>query len=157
MKNIFSFKAGAFNLDLALLVARVSIAALMLVHGFPKLMMLISGGDIQFPPVFGLGAATSLALAVFAEVFCSLFILVGLGTRMATVPLIVTMLVAVFMIHGNDPFAKQEPALQYLLAYLVLFFAGSGRFSLDYLLQRKSLASYHPELKPEDPTVSIYQ
>ena len=85
----------------------------------------------------GMSPALSLTLAVFAEVICSLLLLFGLGTRLAVIPLIVTMLIAVFFIHGADPFAKQELGLHYLLVYLLLLFAGSGRYSLDKVLTAK--------------------
>lgn len=58
---------------------------------------------------------------------------------MAVIPLIVTMLVAVFFVHGADPFAQREPALLYLLPYVMLLLTGSGRYSLDYLLLQKVL------------------
>lgn len=139
MKKIMYVNKAAATTDIALLVARLGIAALMLIHGIPKMMMLFSGAPIQFPPVMGMSAELSLSLTVFAEVVCSVVILAGFATRLATVPLIITMLVAVFVIHGADPFAKQEPALYYLLVYVVLLFAGSGKFSIDYLLQGKRL------------------
>ena len=137
MKKIVSVHQNSNGTDLALLIARVGIALLMLTHGLPKLQMLFSGAPIQFPPMFGMSAEFSLAMAVFAEVFCSLLLLAGLGTRLAVVPLIITMAVAVFVIHVSDPFAKQEPALQYLLVYVVLLLAGSGKYSMDYLLQKR--------------------
>jgi len=123
--------------DVALLLARVGIAALMLSHGLPKLSMLFSSAPVQFPSVMGLGSGVSLSLAVFAEVLCSVLILVGFKTRLATIPLIITMLVAALLIHGNDPLATREPSLQYLLAFVVLLFAGSGRYSLDHLVKNQ--------------------
>jgi putative oxidoreductase len=42
--------------------------------------MLLSG-KIEFINFFGIGEKTSLILAVFAEVLCSLFVLMGLFTR----------------------------------------------------------------------------
>jgi putative oxidoreductase len=131
-------KAGNIT-DIALLVARTGIAALMLTHGIPKLLMLLSGAPVQFPPVMGMSAELSLGLAVFAEVFCSVLLLAGFATRLAVIPLIITMITALVFIHAADPFAKQELAFQYLLVYLVLLFAGSGRFSIDYLLQGKNV------------------
>jgi putative oxidoreductase len=131
-------KAGNIT-DIALLVARTGIAALMLTHGIPKLLMLLSGAPVQFPPVMGMSAELSLSLAVFAEVFCSVLLLAGFATRLAVIPLIITMITALVFIHAADPFAKQELAFQYLLVYLVLLFAGSGRFSIDYLLQGKNV------------------
>lgn len=126
------FKAKTVNI--VLLILRVGIALLMLGHGIPKLQMLITG-DVQFPGVMGLSSTLSLALAVFAEVICSILLLVGLLTRYAALPLIVTMFTAVFVIHGNDPFAKQELGILYLLVYLTLFILGSGKFSFDAILK----------------------
>ncbi|QMU28161.1 DoxX family protein [Adhaeribacter radiodurans] len=130
---------AAHATDVALLIARIAVAALMLTHGLPKLAMLFSGEPVQFAGVYGLSPQLSLGLAIFAEVVCSLLVLVGLGTRLAVIPLIITMLVAAFYIHAADPFMKKEPALQYLLVYVVLFFAGSGRYSVDNSWQRQSL------------------
>jgi putative oxidoreductase len=157
MKKILSVNQTNKTIDTALLIARVGIAAMMLTHGIPKLMMLLSGAPVQFPPVMGLSAELSLGLAVFAEVIGSLLILTGFATRLAAVPLIITMLVALLSIHVTDPFQKQEPALQYLLVYVILFFAGSGRFSLDYVLQRRMSTANYPTNKTQDPTLAIYQ
>jgi len=55
----------------------------------------------------------------------------GLLTRMAVVPLIITMLVAAFVIHGGDPFKKMESALLYLIPFIVIFWQGAGKFSID--------------------------
>lgn len=156
MKRFLSVNKASTTTDTALLVARIGIAALMLSHGIPKMMMLFSGAPVQFPPVMGLSAEFSLGLAVFAEVFCSILLLAGFATRLATIPLIITMLVAVFIIHANDPFGKQEPGLQYLLVYIVLLFAGSGKYSVDYLLQHKSTTARYQQ-KVKDPNLAIYQ
>ena len=137
MKKIIHVNNHLNVTGFALLIARLGIAALMLTHGIPKLMMLLSGAPIQFPPVMGMSPEFSLALAVFAEVFCSVLIIAGFATRLATIPLIITMLVAIMIIHSADPIAVKEPAIHYLLVYIVLLFAGSGKYSVDYLLQAK--------------------
>lgn len=135
MKKIFNIHP--INLDSLLLIARIVIAALMLVHGIPKLLMLFSGEPVNFPGIMGMNPALSLTLAVFAEVLCSVLILFGLGTRLAVIPLIITMLIAVFYVHIADPFSKQELGLHYLLVYVLLFMSGSGRYSLDNILTAK--------------------
>lgn len=137
MKRVFSVNKSSNAVDIGLLIARTGIALLMLSHGVPKLLHLLSGDPVQFPPVMGMSAAFSLCLAVFAEVICSVFILLGFATRLAVIPLIITMLVAAFFIHVADPFGKQEPSLQYLLVYIVLLFTGSGKYSIDGFLQAK--------------------
>jgi putative oxidoreductase len=140
MKKLFSIKRIPQNIDAIILFTRISIAVLMLTHGVPKLITLFSGEPIQFPSVFGLSAGLSLGLAVFAEVVCSILILLGFGTRLATIPLMVTMLVAVLSIHAADPFSVKEMALHYLLVYVLLLITGSGKYSVDYFLNKKQLA-----------------
>ncbi len=157
MKEILSINNTTNATDIALLIARVGIAALMLTHGIPKLMMLFSGAPVKFPPMMGMSAKLSLGLAVFAEVFCSALILTGFATRVATIPLIVTMLVAVFFVHRADPFNIKESGLHYLLVYVVLLFAGSGKYSIDYLLNQKSeVAQYNTEKTAQSNAV-LYQ
>ena len=137
MKKIFSSEIASKNIDIVLLIIRISIVSLMLVHGIPKLINLVSGEPIMFPNVLGMGPELSLTLAVFAEVFCSILILIGFGTRLAVIPLIITMLVASLVIHSSDPFSVKELSLHYLLVYIVLLIAGSGRFSLDRFISEK--------------------
>lgn len=157
MKKIFSTSNTSEATDIALLIARFAIAVLMLTHGIPKLMMLFSGDPINFPPVMGMSATLSVSLAVFAEVFCSLFLLAGFATRLAAIPLMITMLVAVFSILAAEPLAVKEPAIHYLLVYLVLLFTGSGKYSLDYLLQPKSKPVSTRNQEFRDPALAIYQ
>ena len=137
MKKLFNIYPDHNSIDVALLVARIGIAGFMLTHGLPKLMMLFGDAPVQFPGIMGMGPEFALVLTVLAEVVCSILILLGLGTRLATIPLIFTMAVAVFYVHAADPFATQEMGLLYLLMYTTLFFLGSGKFSLDAALVKK--------------------
>lgn len=138
MKKLLEINNDNRQVSIALLIIRIGVAGMMLVHGFPKMQMLFSGDASQFPGVMGMSPMFSLALAVFAEVVCSILILFGFATRLATIPLIITMIVAVFLIHAADPFAAQELGLHYLMAYIVLLILGSGKYSLDaVLLQQK--------------------
>jgi putative oxidoreductase len=123
--------------DVALLIARVGIAALMCTHSIPKLIQLFSDEPVKFPPVMGMNSELSLPLTMFAEFICSLFVFVGLGTRLAAIFSGITMLVAALYIHAADAFPVKEMSLHFLLVYVVLLIAGSGRYSIDYLLQQK--------------------
>ena len=93
--------------------------------------MKVLSGDFAFGNPIGLGSELSLFMAVFAEVFCSVLLILGLGTRFAVIPLIITMLVAVFIVHAGDPFGSMEKAVLYLLVYISLLAGGSGKYSLD--------------------------
>ncbi|HSO86261.1 MAG TPA: DoxX family protein [Draconibacterium sp.] len=137
MKRLFNTETNEGFLNLIILIVRLSVAALMITHGLPKLSKLLAGGEIQFADPFGLGPALSLVLVVFAEFFCSILIGIGLGTRLASIPLIITMFVAAFVAHADDPIAKKEMALLYLTFYLLLLVTGGRKFSVDYLITRK--------------------
>jgi len=100
-------------------------------HGWGKLMSFSDKMD-SFPDPLGIGSAASLAGAVFAEVVCGILVGLGLFTRLALVPLIFTMAIAVFVVHGNDPFSGKEMALLYLVPYVVLFLTGPGKYSIDH-------------------------
>lgn len=153
MKTIVNINKSAAA-DIGLLFARVGITALMLTHGIPKLLMLLSGSTVQFPSVFGMSPEVSLALAVFAEVGCSLLLLLGLATRLVTIPLIITMLVAALLIHAPAPFSEKELAINYLLVYIFLFLSGGGKYSIDGLLRRKDVTAR--DLRISDP-LAVYQ
>ena len=118
-------------LDVGLLLLRVSSGLLMAFgHGYPKLASWAEKST-GFPDPLGVGSAVSLALAIFGELVCGILVAIGLGTRLSAVPLVFTMLVAAFIVHGDDPFQKQEFALVYAIPFLALIFTGPGRFSLD--------------------------
>jgi len=126
---------NSWGQSLGLLVLRVSFGAMMLVgHGIPKLLS-FSDLSKSFPDPIGVGSFVSLCLVLFAEFFCSVLLILGLGTRLATIPLIVTMLVAILVAHKNDPWTGKELATAYLAAYVTLLIAGSGGFGLDRFLR----------------------
>lgn len=116
--------------DLGLFTLRTVPAAFMLLaHGWPKLNGFTTMMN-SFPDPIGLGSPIALSLAIFAEVLCAVFLILGIATRLASIPLLITMLVAAFIIHANDPWAKQEFPLLYGVIFLVLIFTGGGSYSL---------------------------
>ncbi|WP_340111831.1 DoxX family protein [Maribellus mangrovi] len=136
MRKLFQTKIPVSGTHFGLLLLRLSAGGFMLTHGYPKLQRLLSG-EMRFGDPLGLGPEVSLVLAVFAEFVCAILIVLGLGTRLAAIPLIVTMSVAAFIAHGGDPFGRKEMALLYLVLYVVLLITGSGKFSLDQILNKR--------------------
>ena len=133
MKKLLStsYSAGAFNA--AMLILRLSVGILMMMHGYDKLT---GFGEMQhkFMNFMGIGSSASLALVVFAEFFCSLFLILGLFTRLAAIPLIIATCVMVFMAHKGDVFGDGETAALYLTGYIVLLFVGPGKVSVDSMI-----------------------
>lgn len=132
MKKIYSTNLNLPGVDAGLLILRIGVATLMLTHGFPKLLTLFGSEEIVFADPIGLGQTTSFVLNVFAEFICSILILLGLGTRLAAIVLIINMSVAFFIVHASDPFINKELAGIYLLLYIVLLIMGAGKYALDY-------------------------
>ena len=122
--------------DLGLLVLRLYAGVpMLLAHGWGKLTGFPERSG-SFPDPFGVGPPVSMGLAVFAEVVCAALVAAGFLTRLAAIPLVVTMAVAAFAIHADDPFADKELALAYLAMYLTILGTGPGRFSVDGLRSR---------------------
>lgn len=133
MRKLLStrYSAGAFNA--AMLLLRLGVGVLMMHAGYNKL---VNFGEMQhkFMNFMGIGSSASLALVVFAEFFCSLFLILGLFTRFAAIPLIITMCVALFKAHNGELFGDGQTATLYLTGYLVLLFVGPGRISVDSMI-----------------------
>lgn len=124
------------NQNLGILVLRVSLGALMLIHGISKLQHGIDGivGMIEQSGLPGI-----IAYGVYlGEVIAPLMLIVGFRTRIAAIPLVVTMLVAIFLVSSGNLFslttsgglAIELPAL-YLFGALLLFFTGGGNIAVS--------------------------
>lgn len=131
----YLFNIRSFQPDIALLLLRVASGGIMAYsHGWGKAQKLLSG-DMAFADPIGIGQEASLVLTVFAELVCGVLLALGLFTRAALIPLIVTMAVAVFIIHAPDPLADKEFAILYLVPYVALLFFGPGKFSADRFMK----------------------
>ena len=120
-----------------LLLLRVSVGATMaLQHGLGKAMRFSTLSE-KFPDPIGVGSTASLSLALLGELLCPIALVLGLLTRLATIPLLTTMLVAAFVIHGGDPFKKKELALLYAAGATTLLLTGAGAYSIDGWLARR--------------------
>lgn len=102
----------------------------MLTHGWPKVMnykeRLSSFGD-----PYGFGSEVTLTFAVLAEFFCAILVGLGLFTRYAVIPLLITMGTVVLVVHADDPFGRKEVPLLLFSIFFTLFFCGPGKYSLD--------------------------
>lgn len=133
MQKLLTLDFVPRSVDLALLVLRLWLGISMsLLHGWGKLSNLIAGTS-KFPDILGIGATPALVLAIFAEFFCSLLLIVGLWTRLAAAMLAITMSVGFFIAHGAKLSGQGsgELAFVYLAGYVVLLLAGAGKFSVD--------------------------
>jgi putative oxidoreductase len=130
MKKLFSTKYSAGSFNAAMLLLRLGLGILMIHHGYDKLVH-FDKYQSQFIDFMGMGQKISLSLCVFAEFFCSAFLILGLFTRLATIPLIINMCVIIFKVLEADVFGKAESAVLYLTGFIVLLMVGAGKASVD--------------------------
>ena len=130
MKRLFSTKysAGAFNIGM--LILRGGMAALMIPHGFDKLQN-FSKYSKDFMNFLGAGQTVSFALLVFAEFFCACLVLLGLFTRLACIPLVIAMTVALVKAHKSQVFGEGEHATLFIIGFLTVLILGPGKISVD--------------------------
>lgn len=137
MRNSYITNLDLKSTDIGLLIFRIAISGLMLTHGIPKLMRFFGPDEISFGDPLGFGETFTFTFAVFAEFFCSVLIIFGFLTRIATIPLIMTMSVVALIVHMPDGFGKQELPLLYLSGFILLLLTGPGKYSLDFKLYKR--------------------
>ena len=134
-KFLFPSKPEGTAMSLLLLGLRILFGVLLMSHGVQKWANYdaLSG---SFPDPLGIGSQLSLILAIFGEMVCSMAFIFGFLYLLAMIPMIFTMCIAFFVVHGNDPFAVKELAFIYLVVFILLYIAGPGKFSLDHFIAK---------------------
>ena len=138
MKRLFATQHSVLT-DYGLLLMRLWAGLVMFfAHGKGKLVGFSERAE-SFADPFGIGAAASLTLVIFAEVVCAVLLALGLATRIVAVPLLINMLVATYLhaVEWGDPFAGYELALFFAVTYAMFISTGPGRYSIDYLIARR--------------------
>ena len=80
-------------------------------------------------------------LATGTECLGVVLLIIGLGVRIISIPLIITMLVAIKTVHWGNGFEAgsngYEIPLYYILMLVSLICTGAGKISVDYLIGKK--------------------
>jgi putative oxidoreductase len=144
--NTFLNKLLVSQASFAPLALRIPIGIIFMAHGAQKLFGWFGGYGLEatggWMESIGLAPGYLMALlAGGAEFFGGLFILLGLLTRLSSVVLAFTMLVAIFSVHfANGLFMSNggyEFGLALLAASVSLIISGAGKVSLDNKLAAK--------------------
>ena len=125
-----------FQQNIGLLILRLSIGGLMLFHGYHKL---IHGIDGLAGMLSSKGFPGSIAYAVYlGELIAPIFIIIGYRTKLASLFIAATMLVAMFVAHADELLKigdHGEWALElvglYLFGALSIFFLGAGKLAVS--------------------------
>jgi putative oxidoreductase len=119
--------------SLGILLLRLIFGGLFVYYGYGKVMA-YDNYSANFPDIIGIGAKLSFNLVIFAELICGALVLIGLFTRLAVIPIFITMVVAYFIAHEKDTFDVKQLAFVHMLLSIVIFILGSGRFSVDHII-----------------------
>ena len=122
--------------DNGVFLLRICVSLLMLSHGIPKALEYETLAQ-QFPDPLNVGNEVSLQLVLFAEIGCSILLLLGLLGRFASAALFITMMVAAFVHHFSDPWSARELPLLYASVFAALTFTGPGSPSFDAWFSRQ--------------------
>ncbi len=136
MKKLMStnYSTAAFNI--ATLLLRATFGILMFLnHGLVKLNKFSEMQNTFFDPIH-IGHRFSLILSIFAEVFCSLLLVLGLFSRFAAFVLLIDVGVAIFFVHLGQPVDKFELAILHATVYFSLLLIGPGKISVDGMSRR---------------------
>ncbi len=125
--------SGSGATDFGLLVLRVILGiTLFWKHGVEKITH-FSRMSAHFPNPIHIGSHASLIYALLSDAVCSWLVVLGLGTRVASLIIVVNLGVAFYFFqHLEVRLEHGELMLLYLAGFIALMFAGGGRFSLDW-------------------------
>ena len=109
---------------------RISGALFLLgVHGLPKVLNYSEQLKLIEDP-FHLGAHVTLLLAIFAEVLCPLLIVAGLLVRLACLPILAVLLIAMVVVHPEWSVFEGQFGWLLLIIFTSILIAGPGRLRL---------------------------
>ena len=118
------------RIDLGLFFLRITGSLLLLyVHGLPKVLH-FSEELTRIEDPFGFGPYFSLIPAILAEVLCPLLILFGIATRLACLPIIGVLLVAMLAVHPDWSIAEGQFGWLLLIIFTTLAITGPGGWRL---------------------------
>ncbi len=84
--------------------------------------------------------ALNAYMAAATESLGVILLLLGLGTRLITIPLMIIMLVAIFTVHLANGFEAGTNGYEIPLYYLIMLFTllvyGPGKFSIDHQFRK---------------------
>ncbi len=133
--------------NFSLIILRAALGVIFFAHGSQKLLGWYGGygfdATVQFFQQMGIPPALG-ALAILAEFFGGLMVLLGFFTRIGAAGISVTMVVALFSVHLSQGFfiAGDKIGYEYVFALLLmalyLVINGAGELSVDKYIREKT-------------------
>lgn len=125
---------GSHAANYIIFIFRVLVSIeLIVVHGLKKLGIGTDTAEMV-PNPFKLPYLLNEFLAITANVICPLFIIVGFGTRFASIPIVIVTLTGYFFVHSSGTLMERDIPFMYTMAFLLITFTGGGRYSVDNII-----------------------
>lgn len=128
-------KATTFHLVMLAFRVLVSIQ-LMTTHGLKKLGIGVEHAEV-IPNPLGLPDHLNNIFATGANLFFPVLVIFGFLTRLASLPVLAVTMTGYFVLHWNDPLPEKDMPFMYSLAFLLILVLGPGKYSIDYLINKK--------------------
>ncbi|QNA45899.1 DoxX family protein [Lacibacter sediminis] len=127
--------SNLFHLSMLLLRIAVSIE-LIVAHGLKKLGIGVAmveqiPNPLQLPEIFNQG------FALASNLIFPVFVILGLFTRVAILPILAVTLTGYFVLHWHDALLVKDVPFMYSVVYLLILALGPGKYSIDYILNKK--------------------
>ena len=120
--------------DVIILSFRVLLSTQMIyAHGLKKIGVGVEEAE-KIPNPLHLPEIINSIVAISANIFFPILVILGLFMRLAILPIIAVTLTGYFILHLHDPALVKDAPFMYSLSYLLLLYLGSGRYSLDYYI-----------------------
>ena len=124
------------NLPIGVDIIRMITGAIIISFGIELFNAEQMAGYEEWLTDVGVPASSVMSrIGKLAELMCGIGLTLGLYTRLSSIPLIITMVVVNFIMLDGNPISQP---FYLMLLFAVFLFLGSGKLSIDFLLQSRS-------------------
>jgi putative oxidoreductase len=130
-------EATLFHLSVLIFRVAVSIE-LMLAHGMKKIGIGVQVAE-HVPNPLHLPGVLNEWFAIAGNLIFPVFVIVGLFTRLAILPILAITLTGYFVVHLHESILEKDTPFMYSVVFLLILFIGPGKYSIDSLLHRSPI------------------
>ncbi|HYB98986.1 MAG TPA: DoxX family protein [Candidatus Limnocylindrales bacterium] len=119
------------QISMGLLILRLGAGGMLIYGRAWERVIMIRDTSIAFPDPLGISPELSWAVTIFAEFFCSIFVMLGIVTRLTAAAPFLAMLLSALVLPSGTAWSLREVSFLYALPFFVLTFTGAGDYSFD--------------------------
>ncbi|MCO6148645.1 DoxX family protein [Flavobacterium sp. NRK1] len=137
IRVIISSDLKSKTYNFAILFFRVAVATeLLIVHGLKKIGIGVAMPEV-IPNPLGFPEAFNNFVAIAANVYLPILVILGFLTRLAALPALAVTATGYFVMHGHDSLAERDIPFMFSISLLMIIMLGGGKYSLDGYLNKR--------------------